>query len=137
MKFQIFLPAICWNLSHSFKLPILMIFKEKYILRYMQHLYRLFFVFFTEGTKLYGGISRLLSSVKIFESRYVYDKQIISNLWIELYTLRRTSFAKLCAAMLLRFQWWIDNFFTTFCVGPRLSSTLPHSKSKLHLNHRW
>ena len=90
----------------------------------------------SERAKLYPVISKLLSSGKIFQSSYVFDKQIISNLWIELHTLKRTSFAKLCAAMLLRLQWHIENFFAIFCLSPGLSSTSPHSKSKLHLNHR-
>ena len=73
---------------------------------------------------------------KLLKSRYVSDKQIISNLWIELNTLRRTSFTKLCAAILLRFQWQIESFFAVFWLGPWMSLTSPHSKSKLHVNHR-
>ena len=50
----------------------------------------------------------MLSSGEIFKSRYVPDKQIISNLRFELQAVRRTSFSMLCGAMLLRCQWQKD-----------------------------
>ena len=94
-------PAISSNLAHSSKWLKSMILKGKWLLQYYEHLH----VFFmTDQNALNPGTSRLLPAGKIFQSRYVSDKQIISNLWIELYALGKNSLAKLCPAMLVRFQ---------------------------------
>ena len=48
----------------------------------MQSLPRLFLEGWSERIKLYPEIAKLSSSEVVLESRYVSDKQIMSNLWI-------------------------------------------------------
>ena len=69
----------------------------------MQTSPRLLFDGWSERTRLYPSISKLSLLVGILESRQVSDKQIISNLWIAIYALKRNILAKLCANMLLGF----------------------------------
>ena len=90
---------------------------DKQILQHTQTPPHFLFDRWSESYKLYHGISKLLSSGKIFESWYISNKQIISNLWIQLYALTRTNFTKLCAAMLLRFQWQIEIFLCSILFG--------------------
>ena len=85
-----------------------MILKDRYLLKYKHpHV----FCLKNDQNALNHNpkISKLLSLGKIFESRFVFDKLIISYLWTELYTLRRTDFGKFYAAILLWFQWKIQS----------------------------
>ena len=51
----------------------------------------------------------------------VWERQIISNLWTEMYADSRETFANMCADMLFKFQWHIEKHrLNTFDIGPGL-----------------
>ena len=127
MKLQSLSFTISSNITHSFEKLILMIFNGKYLLHIYKHIHAFYFRDDRNTLNYNLEFPNCYHQVK-----YLNQDTFLRN---KLYqTLSMTSFAKLCAAMLLRFQWQIEKFFAVFCLGPWLSLTSPHSKSKLHLN---
>ena len=62
------------------------------------------------GSKLYPCISTRLSGVG--KSWKISDNHIQSYLYVETYAFSCTSFEKLCAVILFRFQWQRDTVFS-------------------------
>ena len=54
----------------------------------------------------------------------------MSKLWVETYARNRDIFMKLCAEMLFRFQWHIENLAQELGLGPEFFSILPLSVIK-------
>ena len=111
---------------------ISIILKGKDLLQYIQTPPRFLSDGWLERIKLYSRIFK----GKIFESRYVSDKKNYIKLMNWVMRFKNDQLCKVKCNYAIKVPVTNRIFFAVFSLGPRLSSTSPHGKSKLHLKHR-